>query len=47
MLQKSWPAEGATRVPEMGGSAIGSGDSRVTGTAVRGLWQAWRRHMGV
>jgi phenylpropionate dioxygenase-like ring-hydroxylating dioxygenase large terminal subunit len=32
-------------VIEMGGSAIGSGDSRITETAVRGLWQAWRRHM--
>jgi hypothetical protein len=29
----------------MGGSAIGSGDSRVTETAVRGLWQTWRRYM--
>jgi anthranilate 1,2-dioxygenase large subunit/terephthalate 1,2-dioxygenase oxygenase component alpha subunit len=32
-------------VIEMGGSAIGSGDSRVTETAVRGLWKAWRSHM--
>jgi anthranilate 1,2-dioxygenase large subunit/terephthalate 1,2-dioxygenase oxygenase component alpha subunit len=34
-------------VIEMGGSIIGSGDSRITETAVRGLWQAWRRHMNV
>ncbi len=32
-------------VIEMGGSGVGSGDSRITETAVRGLWQAWRRHM--
>src|SRR3954467_1508676 len=32
-------------VIEMGGSTIGSGDSRVTETAVRGLWQTWRRYM--
>jgi anthranilate 1,2-dioxygenase large subunit/terephthalate 1,2-dioxygenase oxygenase component alpha subunit len=32
-------------VIEMGGSSVGSGDSRITETAVRGLWQAWRRHM--
>ncbi|HEV8095114.1 MAG TPA: Rieske 2Fe-2S domain-containing protein [Burkholderiales bacterium] len=34
-------------VIEMGGSAIGSQDSRITETAVRGLWQAWRRHMEI
>jgi len=34
-------------VIEMGGSGVGSGDSRITETAVRGLWQAWRRHMNV
>src|SRR5438132_10149066 len=34
-------------VIEMGGSGVGSGDSRITETAVRGLWQAWRRHMGL
>src|SRR5262245_38436066 len=32
-------------VIEMGGATIGSGDSRVTETAVRGLWQTWRRYM--
>ena len=32
-------------VIEMGGSDVGSGDSRITETAVRGLWQAWRRYM--
>jgi anthranilate 1,2-dioxygenase large subunit/terephthalate 1,2-dioxygenase oxygenase component alpha subunit len=34
-------------VIEMGGSSVGSGDSRITETAVRGLWQAWRKHMQV
>jgi len=34
-------------VIEMGGAAIGSGDSRVTETAVRGLWKAWRSYMQV
>jgi anthranilate 1,2-dioxygenase large subunit/terephthalate 1,2-dioxygenase oxygenase component alpha subunit len=34
-------------VIEMGGSSVGSGDSRITETAVRGLWQAWRAHMRV
>jgi len=34
-------------VIEMGGDAIGSQDSRITETAVRGLWQAWRSHMGI
>ena len=34
-------------VIEMGGSTVGSGDSRITETAVRGLWQAWRQYMQV
>ena len=34
-------------VIEMGGDRIGSQDSRITETAVRGLWQAWRRHMNI
>ena len=34
-------------VIEMGGSTIGSGDSRITETAVRGLWKAWRHHMSL
>ncbi|TAK83414.1 MAG: Rieske (2Fe-2S) protein [Betaproteobacteria bacterium] len=34
-------------VIEMGGAAIGSGDSRITETAVRGLWKAWRAHMEI
>jgi phenylpropionate dioxygenase-like ring-hydroxylating dioxygenase large terminal subunit len=34
-------------VIEMGGSTIGSGDSRITETAVRGLWKAWRSYMSV
>ena len=32
-------------VIEMGGDVIGSGDSRITETAVRGLWKAWRGYM--
>jgi phenylpropionate dioxygenase-like ring-hydroxylating dioxygenase large terminal subunit len=31
----------------MGGANVGSGDSRLTETAVRGLWKAWRRHMNI
>ena len=34
-------------VIEMGGSVVGSGDSRITETAVRGLWKAWRQYMHV
>jgi phenylpropionate dioxygenase-like ring-hydroxylating dioxygenase large terminal subunit len=34
-------------VIEMGGATIGSGDSRITETAVRGLWKAWRAHMQI
>ncbi|HUQ26068.1 MAG TPA: Rieske 2Fe-2S domain-containing protein [Burkholderiales bacterium] len=34
-------------VIEMGGDRVGSGDSRITETAVRGLWKAWRGHMGL
>jgi len=34
-------------VIEMGGDAIASGDSRITETAVRGLWKAWRSHMSL
>jgi anthranilate 1,2-dioxygenase large subunit/terephthalate 1,2-dioxygenase oxygenase component alpha subunit len=34
-------------VIEMGGAGTGSGDSRITETAVRGLWKAWRAYMHV
>jgi anthranilate 1,2-dioxygenase large subunit/terephthalate 1,2-dioxygenase oxygenase component alpha subunit len=34
-------------VIEMGGDSIGSQDSRITETAVRGLWKAWRSHMEI
>ncbi|HEX6161653.1 MAG TPA: SRPBCC family protein, partial [Thermoanaerobaculia bacterium] len=34
-------------VIEMGGSSVGSGDSRLTETAVRGMWQTWRRYMQI
>ncbi|HEV7478579.1 MAG TPA: Rieske 2Fe-2S domain-containing protein [Burkholderiales bacterium] len=30
---------------EMGGSGVATSESRITETAVRGLWQAWRAHM--
>ena len=32
-------------VIEMGGAGVASGDSRITESAVRGLWQTWRRYM--
>jgi phenylpropionate dioxygenase-like ring-hydroxylating dioxygenase large terminal subunit len=32
-------------VIEMGGSGVASSESRITETAVRGLWKAWRSHM--
>src|SRR5262245_31451176 len=32
-------------VIEMGGKTIASSESRITETAVRGLWQTWRSHM--
>jgi len=34
-------------VIEMGGATVASDESRVTETSVRGLWQAYRRHMGL
>ena len=34
-------------VIEMGGNLIGTQDSRITETAVRGLWQTWRKHMEI
>ncbi len=34
-------------VVEMGGASVDSSDSRVTEAAVRGFWQAYRRHMGM
>ena len=34
-------------VIEMGGSGVASGDSRITESAVRGLWQTWRRYMDI
>ena len=38
-------APGRAAVIEMGGSGVASGDSRITESAVRGLWQTWRRYM--
>jgi anthranilate 1,2-dioxygenase large subunit/terephthalate 1,2-dioxygenase oxygenase component alpha subunit len=38
-------APGRAAVVEMGGSGVASGDSRITESAVRGLWQTWRRYM--
>ena len=40
-------AEGYASVIEMGGDGIASDESRVTETSVRGLWQAYRGHMGL
>jgi phenylpropionate dioxygenase-like ring-hydroxylating dioxygenase large terminal subunit len=37
----------ALSVVEMGGNSIASSESRITEAAVRGLWTAWRQHMGV
>jgi phenylpropionate dioxygenase-like ring-hydroxylating dioxygenase large terminal subunit len=34
-------------VIEMGGRSVASSESRITETAVRGLWQAWRSHMDI
>ncbi len=34
-------------VVEMGGRGVASDESRVSETSVRGLWQAYRRHMGI
>ncbi|HEX6267428.1 MAG TPA: Rieske 2Fe-2S domain-containing protein [Burkholderiales bacterium] len=34
-------------VIEMGGSGVAGGDSRITESAVRGLWQTWRRYMDI
>jgi anthranilate 1,2-dioxygenase large subunit/terephthalate 1,2-dioxygenase oxygenase component alpha subunit len=34
-------------VVEMGGNGIASSESRITEAAVRGLWTAWRQHMGL
>ena len=34
-------------IVEMGGRGIGSDESRVSENSVRGLWQAYRRHMGL
>jgi anthranilate 1,2-dioxygenase large subunit/terephthalate 1,2-dioxygenase oxygenase component alpha subunit len=46
LVQRGVAAAGdRASVVEMGGAAIGSQDSRITETAVRGLWKAWRHHM--
>jgi anthranilate 1,2-dioxygenase large subunit/terephthalate 1,2-dioxygenase oxygenase component alpha subunit len=34
-------------VVEMGGSSIASSESRITEAAVRGMWTAYRQHMGL
>jgi hypothetical protein len=31
----------------MGGRGVGSHESRVNETSVRGFWQAYRRHLGL
>ena len=40
-------SSGRAAVIEMGGSGVSGGDSRITESAVRGLWQAWRRYMEI
>jgi phenylpropionate dioxygenase-like ring-hydroxylating dioxygenase large terminal subunit len=40
-------AAGHASVVEMGGRGVASSESRVTETSVRGLWQEYRRHMGL
>jgi len=40
-------AAGQASVVEMGGRGVESSESRVTETSVRGLWQQYRRHMGL
>jgi phenylpropionate dioxygenase-like ring-hydroxylating dioxygenase large terminal subunit len=40
-------AAGHASVVEMGGRGVESNESRVTETSVRGLWQQYRRHMGL
>ena len=40
-------AAGHASVVEMGGRSVESNESRVTETSVRGLWQQYRRHMGL
>src|SRR5689334_18903318 len=40
-------AGGHASVVEMGGRSVESNESRVTETSVRGLWQQYRRHMGL
>jgi phenylpropionate dioxygenase-like ring-hydroxylating dioxygenase large terminal subunit len=48
LVQRGVAASGdRASVIEMGGAGVGSGESRITETAVRGLWQAWRSHMSV
>jgi hypothetical protein len=47
-VQRGVQGAGArTSFVEMGGRDVASNESRVTETAVRGLWQAYRRHMGL
>jgi anthranilate 1,2-dioxygenase large subunit/terephthalate 1,2-dioxygenase oxygenase component alpha subunit len=40
-------ASARASVVEMGGRGVESNESRVTETSVRGLWQQYRRHMGL
>ncbi len=40
-------ADGEASVVEMGGSDVGSQDTRATETSVRGFWKAYRNHMGL
>ena len=40
-------ASGRASFVEMGGRGVASDESRVNETSVRGLWQAYRKHMGL
>ena len=40
-------ASARASVVEMGGRSVGSNESRVTETSVRGLWQQYRKHMAL
>lgn len=47
-IQRALPgAEDDASIVQMGGNGVGSQDTRATETAVRGFWQAYRRHMGI
>jgi anthranilate 1,2-dioxygenase large subunit len=47
-VQRTLPGGvGSASIVEMGGSGTSSQDTRVTESAVRGFWRAYRERMGV